>query len=159
MLRHNKNQCLPVLGQRKYRLVACSITVCSSTTYSSCFSATSEAVIFLFLGIVVVSDAHIWNTGFILWTLVACFFCRFLIVYILTAIANMFRTKRIDLKEQVILGYGGLRGAIAFSLVQTIDEAAIGAKDLFVTATLMVILFTVFVQVKNRSVIYVILVI
>ncbi|GBN21130.1 hypothetical protein AVEN_113603-1 [Araneus ventricosus] len=47
----------------------------------------------------------------------------------------------------VFLAYGGLRGAVAFSLVIMLDET--DHKNLFITATLFIILFTVFVQVSS----------
>jgi hypothetical protein len=42
-----------------------------------CCSSTSDAIIFLFLGMVLVSDEHVWHTGFVLWTLILCLACRF----------------------------------------------------------------------------------
>nr|CAD7581833.1 unnamed protein product [Timema californicum] len=41
-------------------------------------SSTCDAIIFLFLGMVLVSDRHVWHTGFVLWTLFLCLACRFL---------------------------------------------------------------------------------
>lgn len=48
------------------------------------------------------------------------------------------------------MAYGGLRGAIAFALAIMLDPRDLPSADLFVTATLTVIIFTVFVQV-NKS--------
>ncbi|ETN86845.1 hypothetical protein NECAME_16109 [Necator americanus] len=47
--------------------------------------------------------------------------------------------------DQLILSYGGLRGAIAFGLAISIPET-IMAKKMFVTTTIVVIFFTVFLQ-------------
>ena len=44
--------------------------------------------------------------------------------------------------------YGGLRGAVAFSLVAMLDPHMCH-KELFVTATFAVITFTVFIQVYS----------
>uniref|UniRef100_A0AC34F1E8 Cation/H+ exchanger domain-containing protein n=1 Tax=Panagrolaimus sp. ES5 TaxID=591445 RepID=A0AC34F1E8_9BILA len=44
-----------------------------------------------------------------------------------------------------VLSFGGLRGAIAFGLVSSISDE-IEAKSLFVTTTMVVIFFTVFIQ-------------
>jgi NhaP-type Na+/H+ or K+/H+ antiporter len=49
------------------------------------------------------------------------------------------------LQEQFILSYGGLRGAVGFSLVTILDEEN-PFKDIFLTTTLFVIFFTVFIQ-------------
>lgn len=50
------------------------------------------------------------------------------------------------MEEQFIAAYGGLRGAVAFSLVNMLDES-LGPRRIFVTTTLVVILFTIFIQV------------
>ncbi|GMS81538.1 hypothetical protein PENTCL1PPCAC_3713, partial [Pristionchus entomophagus] len=48
-------------------------------------------------------------------------------------------------REPRILCYGGLRGAIAFGLPSSISPS-VEAKDMFLTATIAVIFFTVFLQ-------------
>lgn len=72
-------------------------------------------------------------------------------VLVLTQIINPFRTIPFNLKDQFGLAYGGLRGAISFALVFTLPDN-IGRKKLFVTATIAIILFTVFLQVRAASV-------
>ena len=47
----------------------------------------------------------------------------------------------------LIMSYGGLRGAIAFALALILDETKIARKKEFVTATIAVVFFTVFIQV------------
>ena len=49
-------------------------------------------------------------------------------------------------KDQFIVAYGGLRGAIAFSLGFLLTNNEM--KDMFLTAIITVIFFTVFVQVR-----------
>ncbi|XP_014847676.1 PREDICTED: sodium/hydrogen exchanger 2-like, partial [Poecilia mexicana] len=66
-------------------------------------------------------------------------------VLVLTQIINPFRTIPFNMKDQFGLAYGGLRGAISFALAFTLPDS-IGRKQLFVTATIAVILFTVFLQ-------------
>ena len=44
------------------------------------------------------------------------------------------------------MAYGGLRGAIAFGLLSSVPDSVAG-KGVFTTATIVVILFTVFIQV------------
>ena len=43
--------------------------------------------------------------------------------------------------------YGGLRGAVAFALVVLLNEKYIPMRNMMITTTLIVVLFTVFVQV------------
>ncbi len=53
-------------------------------------------------------------------------------------------------QEQFIMSYGGLRGAVGFSLVKLIDKSIVPSAGIFVTATLAVIMSTVFIQVKQK---------
>lgn len=68
-------------------------------------------------------------------------------VLVLTQIINPFRTIPFNMKDQFGMAYGGLRGAISFALAFTLPDN-IGRKQLFVTATIAIILFTVFIQVR-----------
>lgn len=65
----------------------------------------------------------------------------------LTYIINKFRIVKLTKKDQFIVAYGGLRGAIAFSLGYLLSNSEI--KHLFLTAIITVIFFTVFVQVTK----------
>lgn len=49
------------------------------------------------------------------------------------------------------MAYGGLRGAVSFSLVEMLQPGVITPRQMFVTSTLVVILFTVFIQVSINS--------
>lgn len=40
-------------------------------------SSTSDSIIFLFLGMVLVNDTHQWHTAFVLWVLFLCLAVRF----------------------------------------------------------------------------------
>jgi NhaP-type Na+/H+ or K+/H+ antiporter len=50
--------------------------------------------------------------------------------------------------DQFVMSYGGLRGAIAYGLVESLPESP--TKGTFLTASIAIILFTVFVQVFNN---------
>ena len=67
----------------------------------------------------------------------------------LTWIVNRKRVRRINVQEQFITAYGGLRGAVGFSLVEMIDSSIVPPKQMFVTTTLAVVMFTVFFQVSK----------
>lgn len=71
-------------------------------------------------------------------------------VLVLTQIINPFRTIPFNMKDQFGLAYGGLRGAISFALAFTLPDN-IGRRQLFITATIAIILFTVFLQVRRPS--------
>ncbi|XP_064639121.1 Na(+)/H(+) exchanger beta-like isoform X2 [Lineus longissimus] len=115
--------------------------------FTKMLSAASEAVIFLFLGQALVTDQHKWHTGFTLWSVVLCLVLRFLIVFALCFIANRGRkVRKIDWHEQFIMAYGGLRGAVSFSLCVMLSSDKSFHRDMFITTTLVVVLFTVFIQ-------------
>ncbi|KAM4558700.1 sodium/hydrogen exchanger 2 isoform 1-T1 [Odontesthes bonariensis] len=105
----------------------------------------SETLIFFFLGVVTITTEHEWNWAYILFTLLFAFVWRGLGVVVLTQIINPFRTIPFNTKDQFGLAYGGLRGAISFALAFTLPDN-INRKPLFVTATISIILFTVFLQ-------------
>ncbi|KAM6986245.1 sodium/hydrogen exchanger 2 [Aplochiton taeniatus] len=107
--------------------------------------AVSETLIFFFLGVVTVTTEHEWNWGYILCTLLFAFVWRGLGMLVLTQIINPFRTIPFTFKDQFGLAYGGLRGAISFALVFTLPDT-IGRRQLFITATIAIIIFTVFLQ-------------
>ncbi|XP_066571417.1 sodium/hydrogen exchanger 2 [Amia ocellicauda] len=108
------------------------------------WSSVSETLIFIFLGVSTIQDVHMWNWAFVSFTLFFCLFWRALGVLFLTAMVNRLRRNAITFKDQFIIAYGGLRGAICFSLVFLIDDFP--KKKLFITTTIVVIMFTVFVQ-------------
>jgi NhaP-type Na+/H+ or K+/H+ antiporter len=51
----------------------------------------------------------------------------------------------------LIMAYGGLRGALAFALALVLDENITARKNEFITASTVVILFTVFIQVYQKK--------
>lgn len=70
----------------------------------------------------------------------------------LTWLANKMRVSKLTYVDQFVMAYGGLRGAIAFALAILLDDISFPDKNLFVTATILVVMFTVFVQVRDISV-------
>ncbi|XP_041351164.1 sodium/hydrogen exchanger 1-like [Gigantopelta aegis] len=117
--------------------------------FTRTMSSACEIVIFMFLGLALVREDHVWHTGFVLWTVLFCLLYRFIIVFGMTFLINKLdgdRVRKIGLDEQFMISYGGLRGAVCFSLVALLNEDEIPMKSMFVTTTLFVIMFTVFIQ-------------
>jgi len=130
-------------------------------------SSIMETIIFMFMGLSTVSDQHSWNTGFVLMTILVCLLYRVigmkkkknsrenysfvLGVAIFANIANCWRLIELTRIDMLIMSYGGLRGAIAFALALILDENKIERKKEFVTATIAVVFFTVFLQVKSNN--------
>lgn len=54
---------------------------------------------------------------------------------------------QLEIIDQVVMSYGGLRGAVAFALVVLLDEEKVKEKNLFVSTTIIVVFFTVIFQV------------
>ncbi|XP_033248790.1 sodium/hydrogen exchanger 3 isoform X20 [Drosophila miranda] len=109
-------------------------------------SSSAETIIFMFLGVATVNNMHVWNTWFVVLTITFCSVFRVLGVILLTAIANRFRLHKLSRVDQFVMSYGGLRGAVAFALVLLVDENVVKQKNMFVTTTIAVIYFTVFLQ-------------
>ncbi|XP_059483016.1 sodium/hydrogen exchanger 4-like [Neocloeon triangulifer] len=124
----------------------------SFTSYNSIIhfikmlSSTSDAIILMFLGMAMINYSHVWHTSFILWTLLLCFVCRFFGVYILAMFHNLTSSRWINFRDQTILAYCGLRGALCLCLAHMLNDSRVPQKSLFVTTTLVVILFTTLVQ-------------
>ncbi|KHJ89390.1 hypothetical protein OESDEN_10787 [Oesophagostomum dentatum] len=105
----------------------------------------SETVIFMFLGLSTMYSHHYWDTAFVVATVVFCLLFRTVGILVQCFILNKFRHKRFTKVDQLILSYGGLRGAIAFGLAMSIPETIL-ARKMFITTTIVVIFFTVFLQ-------------
>ncbi|XP_025922284.1 sodium/hydrogen exchanger 4 isoform X2 [Apteryx rowi] len=109
-------------------------------------SSVSETLIFVFMGVSTVGKNHEWNWAFICFTLLFCLIWRALSVFALFYISNKFRTYPFTVKDQLIISYSGLRGASSFSLAFLLPVNLFPRKNLFITATLVVTYFTVFIQ-------------
>ncbi|KAL1523861.1 hypothetical protein AB1Y20_018780 [Prymnesium parvum] len=98
------------------------------------------------------------SPSFIVLTICMCLISRAIATFPLTFIANLFRSKanKIQLNEQCVIWFSGLRGAIALALAvefPTADEVAVEhsgsfcyQRDHVVSCTIVVVLFTVFVM-------------
>ncbi|KAJ6245278.1 sodium/hydrogen exchanger [Anaeramoeba flamelloides] len=119
------------------------------------FASMNEAIIFLLLGTHFTfqftgknkfgGSAHEFNFLFTCLTLFFILFYRFVVTFFLTLIANRKRITKVRWREQLILSYSGLRGAIAFALALSLPDT-IKAKNTFISTTLIVVIFTVFLQ-------------
>ncbi|NXY80888.1 SL9A2 protein, partial [Alcedo cyanopectus] len=133
------------MGMKRY--VEANISLKSHTTvkyFMKMWSSVSDTLIFIFLGVSTIGDNHEWNWPYICFTLIFCLVWRALGVLVLTSFVNRFHVNTITGKDQFIIAYGGLRGAICFSLVFLLPD--FHRKKLFIAATTVVILFTVFIQ-------------
>ncbi|XP_066050582.1 sodium/hydrogen exchanger 5 isoform X3 [Chamaea fasciata] len=110
-------------------------------------ASSSETIIFMFLGISAVDTSKwTWDTALVLGTLFFILLFRAVGVVFQTYVLNRFRLIPLDRIDQVVMSYGGLRGAVAFALVILLDKEKVKAKDYFVATTIVVVFFTVIVQ-------------
>ncbi|XP_025724555.1 sodium/hydrogen exchanger 4 [Callorhinus ursinus] len=140
-------------------ITACAVTMkkyveenVSQTSYTTIkyfmkmLSSVSETLIFIFMGVSTIGKNHEWNWAFICFTLVFCQIWRAISVFALFYVSNQFRTFPFSIKDQCIIFYSGVRGAGSFSLAFLLPLSLFPRKKMFVTATLVVIYFTVFIQ-------------
>ncbi|CAI5456198.1 unnamed protein product [Caenorhabditis angaria] len=119
------------------------------TYFTKVISSSSESLIFIILGVMLVNEREWfwqdWHPTFSIWSVILCVVVRFAVTFGLTYIVNQFTggVRYISFQEQCIMAYGGLRGAVSFSLAFMIESEA---KNTILSATYMVILFTVFLQ-------------
>jgi sodium/hydrogen exchanger-like protein 3 len=89
----------------------------------------------------------------VLLCLIHCFIhfhrSRCLGVLILSALANHYRLQKLGAVDQFVMMYGGLRGAVAFALVLLVNPHVVPHAHMFVTTTIAMIYWTVFVQVTT----------
>ena len=73
------------------------------------------------------------------------------VVVVLNSVANLIRSAKLDGISQFVMAYGGLRGAIAFSLAVVLEEHVFLERKMFITTTIVVVYFTNIVLVGRRS--------
>jgi sodium/hydrogen exchanger 3 len=118
-------------------------------------ASTAETLVFVYLGTTTTvllfekerDNKPYFEPAFVISAFVSMQMYRFFIVLILTAIGNRGRLKheRIGFRDQFVLYYGGLRGAIAFALAYILPDDMYYKQVILVT-TLIIVLFTIFVQ-------------
>ncbi|EGD75496.1 hypothetical protein PTSG_06571 [Salpingoeca rosetta] len=130
-------------------------------------AGTAETLVFLLLGVeAVTSISEGWNTVFIISAYLLALTFRIMSVFCSSFFLNKIRHLKISLRDQWVMAYGGLRGAIAFSLAFVLaDQKYICTADfdpnvndpdtvfspfphrnLFVSATIFIVMITVFVH-------------
>ena len=108
-------------------------------------AVTSDCIIFLFLGMVIFSEKHHINWRFLLATISLCTVYRFIGTFMFSYLTNRKRNIKINFREQFIMAYGGLRGAVGFSLAVVLNDQK-WYRELFLTTALAIVFFTCFIQ-------------
>lgn len=83
-----------------------------------------------------------WDVAFIFIAIILCMLGRACNTFSFSYLANIRRKVKISLKMQCVLWFAGLRGAIAFALALTMPGDNGWNRDVVVTTTLMIVMFT-----------------
>ena len=107
-------------------------------SFFASLSSMAELCIYLYMGLSLFR-LQSWNPRFIAAAIAAVLVARALNIFPFAAIANIGRTHKISIQMQVVIWFGGLRGAIAFSLAQNMPQRN---HDLYAATTLAIVMFT-----------------
>lgn len=102
----------------------------------------AETCVFAYLGLALFSFRLMVKPAFVIWSIALVLIGRAFNIFPLSLIMNYFREHRISRKNQFIMWFSGLRGAIAFSLSLHLEFEQ-EKRYVLVTATLIIVLFTV----------------
>ncbi|XP_076449430.1 sodium/hydrogen exchanger 8-like [Babylonia areolata] len=101
-----------------------------------------ETCVFAYLGLAIFSFRVNVKPAFCIWSIVLILMGRAVNIFPLSFILNFFREHKITRKNQFIMWFSGLRGAVAFALSLHLDMSA-EKRYVLVTATLIIVLFTI----------------
>ncbi|MFH4978927.1 hypothetical protein AB6A40_005636 [Gnathostoma spinigerum] len=103
----------------------------------------AETCTFAYLGMALFTIKLDLRPMFILWSILLCFIGRAINIFPLSFIVNQFRQVQISVKNQFIMWYSGMRGAVAFALALHISVNSDITKKILLTTTLFILLFTI----------------
>ncbi|KAH3769234.1 sodium/hydrogen exchanger 8-like isoform X2 [Dreissena polymorpha] len=103
----------------------------------------AETCMFAYLGLAIFSFKHVLKPSLIIWAIILILLGRAANIFPLSFISNYFREHKITRKQQFIMWFSGLRGAIAFALSLHLEFESKEKKYVIVTTTLIIVLFTI----------------
>lgn len=107
----------------------------------------AETFVFVFLGSALTTFRHSWHGLTIMWAIILTLVSRAANIYPLTKLINHWRDDKISEKNQFIMWFSGLRGAVAFAL--SLNFPSINGSDetrkAVISTTLAVVMFTTIV--------------
>ncbi|GJQ11243.1 hypothetical protein GpartN1_g3034.t1 [Galdieria partita] len=107
----------------------------------------AETFVFVYLGLALTTFRLSWQPLLVLWGIIFTLVSRAFNIFPLSWILNRYRSDRISMKNQFIMWFSGLRGAIAFAL--SLNFPTQGADNevrrAVISTTLSIVLFTVIV--------------
>lgn len=105
----------------------------------------AETCVFAYLGLAIFSSPHRIEMALIVWSLLLCLVGRALNIFPLGSLVNRFRAHRITGKMMFVMWFSGLRGAIAYALSLHLEFENKDTRQVIITTTLIIVLFTTLV--------------
>lgn len=106
----------------------------------------SETLVFIYLGMALVTNQWYWNTMLIVSTIILVIISRAIHVFPFCFITNVYRKSKLGIFSQIAIWISGLRGAMAFALaMQLKNEFNTNSWNYLFSNTLFVILFSIFI--------------
>lgn len=106
-----------------------------------------ETFIFIYLGMALFTFNHAWDPVLIILMLPILLISRAINIFPLGFVMNLKRKShhKVTMPQQIMLWFGGLRGAMAFALSIAVPTSAPFDSRVFLTTTLVISIFTIFV--------------
>lgn len=103
----------------------------------------AETCVFAYLGLALFTQKLSLSISLVIWSIVLILLGRVFNIFPLSALVNRFRTVRISFEMQFVMWFSGLRGAVAFALVLTLEGWEESTLTMLTTTTLIIVLFTI----------------
>ncbi|KAL3075778.1 hypothetical protein niasHS_012608 [Heterodera schachtii] len=106
-------------------------------------SFVAETCTFAYLGLSLFAIKLVFHPMFLIFSIVLLFASRAASVFPLSDLVNRFSKTKISMKNQIIIWFSGMRGAVALALALHMDWGTDENKGVILTSTLFIILFTI----------------
>uniref|UniRef100_A0A183CFG2 Sodium/hydrogen exchanger n=1 Tax=Globodera pallida TaxID=36090 RepID=A0A183CFG2_GLOPA len=123
-----------------------SISPITQITFQQTFrtiSFVAETCTFAYLGLSLFTIKLVFHPMFLIFSIILLFASRAASVFPLSDLVNRFSKTKISMKNQIIIWFSGMRGAVALALALHMDWGTDENKGVILTSTLFIILFTI----------------
>ena len=104
-----------------------------------------NSIVFLLIGDQINFTSLIDNIDLIIVAIIAVLATRAIVIYGLGSVSNLFSQVKLNIREQTILWWGGLRGSVSIALALSVPALLTGRQEIIDTV-FGVVLFTLLVQ-------------
>ncbi|CAD5208573.1 unnamed protein product [Bursaphelenchus xylophilus] len=106
-------------------------------------SFVAETSTFAYLGLALFTIKLVFQPIFMVWSVILLFVSRAASIFPISYVVNKCSSRRISMKNQMIMWFSGMRGAVAFALALHMQLDDPETKRMILTSTLFIVLFTV----------------